>query len=147
MTTIFFSQAMDFLKEEIIKENLTTFINGLSQTNIRVVSGFDNYDIHKEQLSFRDKSVRIVQHDLELIKQSHILFADLSIPNRSYVGAIGEIIYAFQQNIPTIIYVGKTDNGKRYWLNYHATFIGESFEECLLVVKQHINMQINEKES
>jgi nucleoside 2-deoxyribosyltransferase len=138
MSTIFFSQAMDFLEENEIRQNLLQFKNSLNHANVQIVSGLDHYDYHKRNLGFEEKSRLIVEHDLELIQRSDILFADLSIPNRSYIGAIGEIIYAYQVKIPIIVFVGETNNNKRYWLYYHSSFISENYEDCIQRIMNYI---------
>jgi len=73
----------------------------------------------------------LVQGDLRKLKGSDLLLVDYCIPNRNYVGSTCEIVYAYLWGKPVIIYVGQSDNGQRFWLRYHATYICETVSQAV----------------
>jgi hypothetical protein len=72
----------------------------------------------------------IVDHDLSVLRTCHAVLMDISIPGRSYIGCICEMIYAYSWHIPCVVYLGNVD-GDRPWLRYHATAIFQSRPEAI----------------
>ena len=107
------------------------FCDLLSNYKVEIYTGIVDIEYQYKNLDFNEISKSIVEKDLEQIRQSDLLFVDMSIPNRNYIGCNCEIVYAHINKIPIIVYVGNTDNGMRYWLNYHATFVSDSFKKCI----------------
>jgi hypothetical protein len=62
----------------------------------------------------------IVDHDLALLKTCDAVLMDMSIADRSYIGCICEMTYAYLWKIPCAVYMGRQDT-QRPWLHYHAT--------------------------
>lgn len=73
----------------------------------------------------------LVEKDLKTLKQSDLLLVDYTIPNRNYVGCTCEIVYAHFWGKPVIVYVGRSGNGQRRWLRYHATYICETVSQAV----------------
>jgi SAM-dependent methyltransferase len=71
----------------------------------------------------------IVEEDMSLLQSSDLVIGDLSCPRRSYIGAVGELLRAFDWGKETYVWVGSSRNEERVWLKYHATAICRTFEE------------------
>ncbi len=71
----------------------------------------------------------IVESDLSELRRCDAVFMDMSLPNRNYVGCCCELVYAFTWGIPTIIYVGRSGNGQRTWLKFHAAKVCKTLHE------------------
>jgi len=143
MLKIFFSQAMDFVEKDIVINKYTKFCEILSNYKVEISTGIVDIEFQNNNLDFKEISKLIVEKDLEKIRQSDLLFVDMSIPNRNYIGCNCEIVYAYIEKIPIIVYIGNTDNGKRYWLNYHSTFVSNSFEKCIERIYNYVNCEKN----
>jgi hypothetical protein len=74
--------------------------------------GTDWYDI--------DHYRALVDHDLTIMKTCDAVLMDMSIANRSYIGCVCEMTYAYLWNIPCAVYIGAQDAG-RPWLHYHSS--------------------------
>ena|SRR5882724_11149841 len=68
----------------------------------------------------------IVESDLHHLKGCDAVLMDMSIAGRNYVGCCCELVYAFQWQIPAIVYVGRSGNGSRKWLIYHSSAVCRS---------------------
>jgi hypothetical protein len=78
----------------------------------------------------------IVKSDLALLQRSDGVLVDMSIPGRNYVGCVCEITYAFLWRIPVAVYVGKTSNGARHWLRFHADHISEHRHDAVRALQR-----------
>jgi len=64
------------------------------------------------------------KHD---IKNSDVLLVEMKNTNRPYVGTSMEILYAWQMDKPVVVW----SDYDSCFLNYHATAIFPSLEECV----------------
>jgi hypothetical protein len=64
-----------------------------------------------------------VEADLERLRRSDAVLADMSIPGWVYVGCICELVYAHLWRVPSVVITGDSALGTRMWLRYHATAI------------------------
>jgi nucleoside 2-deoxyribosyltransferase len=124
---VYFARAMDGLERESI-EALTREVEAeLLRVRLRfgvdlhLVDPFREVESFKGQETFEERARRIVEEEIALLKTADGVLMDCSIPDRSYVGCICELVYAYQEGIPVVVYVGSSGNDKRLWLHYHAT--------------------------
>ena len=76
-----------------------------------------------EERNLLQKYDRVLS-DLEWIRRSDALVADMAIPDWPYVGCICELVYARWYGVPTIVITGDNQMlGERVWLRYHADFV------------------------
>ena len=64
----------------------------------------------------------LVDHDLSILKSCNAVLMDMTLLDRTYIGCVCELTYAYLWQIPCVIYVGDLD-GRRPWLHYHAAAI------------------------
>lgn len=81
----------------------------------------------EEKESFADPRAAVAR-DFNDIKNADILLVNDTAKDCSMIGTSMEILFAFQQNIPVIIF-GQAHN-KDYFLNYHTHLRVESLEEA-----------------
>ena len=65
----------------------------------------------------------LVESDLAILSTSDAVLVDMTIPGRSYVGCVGELVYAHLWGKPTVVWVGDTGLQERPWLRYHASVV------------------------
>jgi len=128
---VYFARAMDNLdKNEIFKlGNLVA--EELTAHGMHIIDTFDDQKKGDHNFTFEEKARKIVEGDLELLKTADAVLMDCSIPNRSYIGCICELVYAYLSKIPVVVYVGSSGNDKRSWLQYHATNVCKSRNEAI----------------
>lgn len=125
MKKVFLSQPVDLISaQDIIKK--TCFVqNFLNDMGYVIVNSFEklNNNSNEEQVN------ELVKTQIDKIKLSDFIVADLSIPNFTYVGCIGEIIYAHLFEKKAYVIVGNTNNDQRLWLKYHVTKFFKTYDE------------------
>jgi len=82
----------------------------------------------------------IVEFDLQLLRSCDGLILDFSFENHLYIGSICEMVYAYQLNMPVIIYSGHRIFDKRWWLIYHAKHISPSRESCITLMLKEVSL-------
>ncbi len=87
----------------------------------------------EEKETFTDYRAAVIR-DLNDIKNSDILLVNDTLLDCSMIGTSMEVFYAFQQNMPVIIF-GNAHN-KDYFLNYHTHLRVDTLKEaCDILVK------------
>jgi nucleoside 2-deoxyribosyltransferase len=87
----------------------------------------------EEKETFTDPRAAVIR-DLSDIKNADILLVNDTIENCSMIGTSMEIFFAFQQNIPIIIFGNAHD--KDYWLNYHIHLRTKDLDEACEVLNK-----------
>ncbi len=131
MRKVYYARAMDGVPKGEIQKQTDKVIKELSNYNIELVDPFIEIEQNLADGTFQEIYRRIVEGDLSLLKTVDAILMDCSIPGRSYVGCICELVYAFLWGIPIVVYTGTSGNDKRYWLNYHATHVYTEWEEVI----------------
>lgn len=86
----------------------------------------------------------VVQTDLSLLKSSDAVLMDMSIDRWTYVGCVGELVYAHIWNIPSVVWVANQSIAERKWLLYHATKIALSKNEAYVQLLVLLGLQSND---
>lgn len=79
----------------------------------------DKFDSYNER--------EIITRDKQDISNCDLVLAEVTDPNRPYIGTAMEILYAWEHGIPVVIW----GTYKSYWLTYHSVSQFESLSECL----------------
>ena len=144
---VFFSRGMDGINPNQIHSQEKKITDALSNLGMTISNPFIIDDPRRHRVS---GIAEIVENDLLILKNSDFVIADLSIPDRSYIGAIFELSYAFEHNKQIFVWVGSSGNEKRIWLKYYATAICKSFEqlyEVLSITFTDAGRRENEREN
>lgn len=123
---VFFSRAMDGLEPEKVKAHEMKISSALNSLGMSVSNPYKTEDARRTCISGISE---IVDDDLVMLEDSHIVLADLSIPGRSYVGALFELAHAYKHGKQIYVWVGDSGNEKRIWLRYYSTAIRKTFDE------------------
>lgn len=87
----------------------------------------------EEKEVFTDYKAAVIR-DLSDIKNSNILVVNDTLEDCSMIGTSMEVFYAYQLNIPVIVF-GEAHN-KDYFLNYHTHLRVKTLEEaCDVLIK------------
>jgi hypothetical protein len=81
----------------------------------------------------KNKSRRLVDFDLNVLRACNGVLMDMSIPDRNYIGCSCELTYAYLWNIPVVVYVADSYLS-RPWLNYHAQRVCTSREDAIMAL-------------
>jgi nucleoside 2-deoxyribosyltransferase len=135
---VYFARAMDGIEDEDIHYQAKEVSELLERYNLQIIDPFIAVDRHQTTENFEDVALRIVEADLELLRTADAVLMDCSIPGRSYVGCICELVYAHLWGIPVVVYVGTSGNDKRYWLVYHANEVHTEWGEAISGLLSHI---------
>jgi len=90
----------------------------------------------EEKETFTDPRAAVIR-DLNDIKNADVLLVNDTVENCSMIGTSMEIFFAFQQNIPVILF-GNTHD-KDYWLNYHIHLRTKDLIEACAVLNKMFN--------
>ena len=136
MNKVYFCRAMDTFHFDEIKNQYVEIDKLLSNEGFELINKFsmDNFSSITENSTHEfitDNANRIVEKDLENLKKTDFVIVDLSIENHFYFGCICEIVYAYLWKKKIIVFTGKSKNGSRLWLHYHADYICETLEESI----------------
>jgi nucleoside 2-deoxyribosyltransferase len=140
MPRIYFARAIDDQSEADIYSLSDAVSEELSRHGLEVIDPIQELRKNYRQESNTNLSQTeltelltqyIVNSELNLLKAADAVLMDCTLPDRQYVGTIGELIYAHMWNIPVVAYVGTSNIGERLWFKYHATHICQSRAEAI----------------
>jgi hypothetical protein len=80
------------------------------------------------------------------MSECDVLLIDMTIPNRNYVGCVGELVYASLAGVPAVVVVGDTDYGDRLWLRAHSTLIVREWGEAVAAVESLAALSESDRE-
>ncbi|MCK4760741.1 MAG: class I SAM-dependent methyltransferase [Candidatus Aminicenantes bacterium] len=123
--SVYFARAMDEITGKEIVQGDKKYTKLLSPLNINIINPYQEEieDPVKDGLS-------IAQRDLELLSESDIVLADLSIPGYQYIGCIFEIVHAYNKDIPVIVVEGERNFHKRLFMQAYCDFICRTADEA-----------------
>lgn len=131
MRRVYFASAIENVSLEQVQAHYLNVSNLLESHGFEMVNQY----VQGRYLRQPNESIArigdVIEDDLKALRQSDLLLVDYSIPNRNYVGCTCEIVYAYLWRKPVIIYVGRSDNGQRFWLRYHATHICQTLSQAV----------------
>jgi hypothetical protein len=140
MPRIYFARAIDDQSEADIYSLSDAVYEELSRSGLEIVDPIQELrkDFHQRgntnlsQIELTEMLTQyVVSSELNLLKTADAVLMDCTLPDRQYVGTIGELIYAHMWNIPVVAYVGASNIGERLWFKYHATHICQSRAEAI----------------
>lgn len=105
----------------------------LLEQNFNILHAFRG---REEKETFTDPRAAVIR-DLNDIKNADILLVNDTVENCSMIGTSMEIFFAFQQNIPIILFGNAHD--KDYWLNYHIHLRTKDLAEACEVLNKMFN--------
>jgi nucleoside 2-deoxyribosyltransferase len=142
MYRVYFARAIDGIDVAEIHHLTEEMAREMETRGMQMVDPFVEISLN-EQIPFEEKARQIVEGDLTLLKDVDAVFMDFSIPNRSYIGCICELVYAYLWKIPVVVYVGTSGNDQRYWLQYHASHVSKDRGAALDFLASFLNGQIS----
>lgn len=134
MARIYFARAMEDMDAREILRAGESVAELLDARGLQLVDPFLEVDRHEDTCAIKERAREIVERDLDLLRTVDAVLMDCSIPGRSYIGCICELVYAYLWNIPVVVYVGSSNNDKRYWLQYHAPHICRTQDEAINIL-------------
>lgn len=137
--SVYYARAMDGLPSRAIQADADVIRQLLADAGMSMLDTYlSTGDVIESPLqSDSNISGLIVENDLALLRTADAVLMDLSIPNRSYVGCLCELVYAYQIGTPVVVNVGATDLGNRHWLRYHATAITNSIQMAITKLRMN----------
>ncbi|SNT33192.1 hypothetical protein SAMN05421812_104544 [Asanoa hainanensis] len=78
--------------------------------------------------------IALVESDLAVLRKCDGVLVDMTIPRRSYVGCVGELMYAHLWRKPAVVWVGDTGLEDRPWLRYHASAVVRTRDEAVSAI-------------
>lgn len=133
----FFSRGMDDLPVALVQRREREVAAALNAIGIELVNPYNVALPRNKIASIAD----IVQEDTDLLRRSDFVLADLSIPNRSYIGAIFELARAAQDGKEIYVWTGDSGNHRRFWLKYYANGICRSLHDACDLIEAALTSQ------
>ena len=125
--TVYFARGVDDLVVADVIAKGKRIAARLAKAGVQTVDPVAELAAHSRTLSAAD----IVEYDLDRLRRADAVFMDMSVGNRNYVGCCCELVYAYQWRIPVVVYVGRSGNERRHWLQYHATGVHTSYRASI----------------
>lgn len=128
---VYFAQPIDFVQKNGIQRKLLAFRKGLESLPIKVLAPYEheNTDARCLKSMTRDCAREIVQKDLEMLKSSDVLVADISREDRQAIGIVFEIAHAKASGKYVIVHTGQSSIGDRIWMRAYADVICRSWQQ------------------
>ena len=83
-------------------------------------------------------NTHILDQQITLMLQCSVLFVDMSVSNRNYIGAVVEMVKAKEAGMPIVVYAGKTGYEQNNSLLYLTTDVHTDYAEAIKKVEEHI---------
>ncbi len=128
-------------KKEIRKEiEIVSAYFSRKCPSIKLFSMFEVIDrkILKIIDSHKNEKDLLVDIELNFLKYSDMLIADISRIEWQYVGCLMEIVYAYNLGIPIIALVGDSKIQNRRWLKKHVSYYASSLENATDYINQNL---------
>ena len=129
--SVYFARAMDDISKEDIISNDKKFEKLLGAIGGSIINPF----VFKSRNPIRE-GLSIADSDIELLKNSDIVIADLSNPKYQYVGCIFEIVHAAINEIPVILIVGENKIADRLFFQAYCDFIVKDAAEAVEYIRR-----------
>jgi diadenosine tetraphosphate (Ap4A) HIT family hydrolase len=144
---IYFVHSIEGRKRETVQADVDKYRDLLREHEVKATlcSMFEIF----EQRFFSEGYFRgenfpklLVETEKRIIRSCEIVLADLSIPGHQYVGAIMEIMYAYDLGIPVVAVAGAGPIGTRLWLKAHCDRIVGTPEEAVQCLEPLIDKRM-----
>ena len=141
---IYYVRAMDGIDSSEIKRDERKLGSALRKKELSIVNPYTNSDDKLERID------QLIENNLSLLTDSHMVLADLSMRNYIYVGAVFEIVQATDIGHPIVVCVGDSDLGERCYLYYYTNFLCRTIDEAIEYIWrcwtiEGINQQLEEE--
>lgn len=103
---VYYCRAMDGIDRELISNEYNLVHKLLNEKGHDLVNDFSESNFEMLPITVKN-SEKVVKKNISDLKKSDIVIINISIPNHSYIGCIGEMIYAKQMGIKVITIVGE----------------------------------------
>lgn len=130
---IYYCRAMDGIDNNTISQEYTYVRVQINAKGHCLINDF-NVDSYETLAITKEHSKKVVHGNISDIAKSDIVIVNLSMPNHSYIGCVGEMIYAKQMGIRVIVIVGESGNDKHFWTLYHSDCITYSLDEAIALL-------------
>jgi hypothetical protein len=130
---VYYSRAVDGLaRAEVVSRGvrLAEMLRTMDIELVDPVAAFPLRPTSPVQPSGGEES-DLVRSDLRLLRTSHAVLMEMTIPDRNYIGCVCELTYAHLWGIPTVVWVGDPGYELRPWLRYHATAVFHEQREAV----------------
>lgn len=122
---VYYARPMDGIDGSKIIEDEHEIRAALSRKGFSIVNPYRGQDIQIEDAE------KLVHKNTELLKNSDVFLANLSLRNYTYVGAVFEIVQAAELGIPIVLCIDNSNLENRYYLRYFCSFICRSIDEAV----------------
>jgi nucleoside 2-deoxyribosyltransferase len=132
---VYLARAVDELPRSAILERGRALAERLRPLGAQLVDPVASWDAGGED------SADLVTADLRNLRTCDVILMDMTIPDRNYIGCVCELMYAYQWQIPSVVWVGETGYDRRPWLRHHATAIVQNEHQAI----QQLGMLLNSR--
>lgn len=130
---VYYCRAMDGVDKGLISNEYNLVHKLLNEKGYDLVNDFNNSSLEMLPITAENSEI-VVKNNISDLKNSDIVIINISIPNHSYIGCIGEMIYAKQMGIKVITIVGESGNDKHFWTLYHSDIIVNSLQDAINIL-------------
>lgn len=130
---VYYCRAMDGVDRDIISNEYNLIHKLLNEKGHDLVNDFNESSFEMLPITW-ENSEKVVKNNISDLKKADIVIINISIPNHSYIGCIGEMIYAKQMGIKVITIVGESGNDKHFWTLYHSDIIVNSLQDAVNIL-------------
>lgn len=127
---VYYCRAMDGVNNNIISKEYMLVKNLLYKKGHQLINDFNENNYERLPVTY-ENAQKVVDDNLSKLSQSEVVIVNISIVNHSYIGCIGEMIYAKQKGLQVIVVVGDSGNEKHFWTLYHSDNIVKELEEAI----------------
>jgi ubiquinone/menaquinone biosynthesis C-methylase UbiE len=128
---VYFARAMD----DISVENIIFAENEMSQL-LEAIGAHIRNPFKENDIALVQDGYSVAEHDLERLRSSDVLLADLSLSGYQYIGCIFEIVHATIKGIPVVLIVGERDFERRVFFQAYCDFIARNAEEAIEYIRR-----------
>ena len=134
MQKVYYCRAMDGLNTKDISDEYKKVKILLESNNCILINA---YQETMSKLDFtKENAEMIVSENLKMLTQADVVMINFSIVNHTYIGCVGEMIYAKINGLQVISIVGDGDAGKHFWTLYHSDHIVKTLDEAIELLKR-----------
>ncbi len=127
---VYFARAMDARSPAEILLDDQRYLEFLAPIGASLINPFSS-----QTACPLDDGYDTAEQDLEALRCSDLVLADLSLPDYQYVGCIFEIVHAAIQKIPVILVVGQR-NFDRFFFHAYCEFIARESNEAVQYIRR-----------
>ena len=130
---VYYCRAMDGVDRDVISNEYNLIHKLLNEKGHDLVNDFNESSFEMLPITW-ENSEKVVKNNISDLKKADIVIINISIPNHSYIGCIGEMIYAKQMGIKVITIVGESGNDKHFWTLYHSDIFVNNLQDAVNIL-------------